>query len=215
MMKKIVIFGGTSDLAKKVIPFLETEYSVVALGSKEVDIKSFDEVNKFFQNNEFDIVINFSGKKYDQFISKIKKEDLPFIDDMLKVNINGLINVLSNCLPSMIQRKYGRIIAISSIFSEMNIPKNGIYCASKSFVDRLVGVVNKENIKYGITCNSIQLGYWDGGMCYRVDPKYQEIAKEKIGLKRWGTAEELYKTIDFIIKNEYICGSNLRIDGGI
>jgi 3-oxoacyl-[acyl-carrier protein] reductase len=82
-------------------------------------------------------------------------------------------------------------------------------------VDRLVSTANKENIKYGITCNTIQLGYWDGGMAYRVEQKYQDMAKEKIGLKRFGNMNELYNTIDFIIENEYICGTNLKIDGGL
>ena len=38
---------------------------------------------------------------------------------------------------------------------------------------------------------------------------------EKIGLKRWGRIEELYNTIDYIIENEYVSGTNLRIDGGL
>jgi NAD(P)-dependent dehydrogenase (short-subunit alcohol dehydrogenase family) len=52
-------------------------------------------------------------------------------------------------------------------------------------------------------------------MCYRVEEKYQEMAKDKIGLKRWGSIEELYNTINFIVENEYVCGTNLRIDGGL
>jgi len=52
-------------------------------------------------------------------------------------------------------------------------------------------------------------------MSYRIDEKYKEMAKDKIGLKRFGKIEELYNTIDFIIENEYICGTNLKIDGGI
>jgi NAD(P)-dependent dehydrogenase (short-subunit alcohol dehydrogenase family) len=134
---------------------------------------------------------------------------------MIDVNIEGNINIVSSCLPKMIEKKYGRIISISSVFSELNVPKNSIYCASKSFVDRFISNANKENVKFGITCNTIQLGYWDGGMCYRVDEKYQEMAKEKIGLKRWGKIEELYNTVDYIIENEYVSGTNLRIDGGL
>ena len=48
----------------------------------------------------------------------------------------------------------------------------------------MVQVANKESISKNITCNSIQLGYWDGGMCYRVPEEIQEKAKQKIGLKR-------------------------------
>jgi NADP-dependent 3-hydroxy acid dehydrogenase YdfG len=112
--------------------------------------------------------------------SSFNEEDQKPINDMIDVNIKGNINIISTCLPKMIEKKYGRIISISSVFSELNVPKNSIYCATKAFVDRFISNANKENIKYGITCNSIQLGYWDGGMCHRVEEKYQEMAKEKI-----------------------------------
>jgi NADP-dependent 3-hydroxy acid dehydrogenase YdfG len=214
-MKKIVVFGGTGGVGQKLIPFLEQKYQVTALGSKNVDVTSFEEVKNFFAKNEFDIVLNMSGLKYDVFLSKINEEDQKPINDMIEVNIKGNINIVSTCLPKMIEKKYGRIISISSVFSELNVPKNSIYCATKAFVDRFVSNANKENIKYGITCNSIQLGYWDGGMCHRVEEKYQEMAKEKIGLKRWGSIQELYNTVNYIIDNEYVCGINLRIDGGL
>lgn len=214
-MKKIVVFGGTGGVGQKLIPFLEQKYQVTALGSKNVDVTSFEELKNFFTDHEFDIVLNMSGLKYDVFLSKISEEDQKSINDMIDVNIKGNINIVSTCLPKMIEKRYGRIISISSVFSELNVPKNSIYCASKAFVDRFISNANKENIKYGITCNSIQLGYWDGGMCYRVEEKYQEMAKEKIGLKRWGSIEELYNTVNYIVDNEYVCGVNLRIDGGL
>jgi NAD(P)-dependent dehydrogenase (short-subunit alcohol dehydrogenase family) len=214
-MKKLIVFGGTGGLGQKLIPFLEKKYDVTSVGSKDVDITSFSEVQKYFSDNEFDIVLNMSGSKYDVFLSKIKDSDQEDINKMIDVNIKGNINIVSSCLPKMIEKKYGRIISISSVFSELNVPKNSIYCASKAFVDRFISNANKENVKFGITCNTIQLGYWDGGMCYRVEEKYQEMAKEKIGLKRWGKIEELHNTIDYIIENEYVSGTNLRIDGGL
>jgi len=214
-MKKIIVFGGTGGLGSKLIPLLQKKYEVISIGSKDVDITSFTSVKNYFDSNEYDIVLNLSGKKYDAFLSKINEDDQKEIDKMIDVNIKGNINIISTCLPKMIEKKYGRIICISSIFAELNVPKNSIYCASKAFVDRLVSTANKENIKYGITCNTIQLGYWDGGMAYRVEQKYQDMAKEKIGLKRFGNMDELYNTIDFIIENEYICGTNLKIDGGL
>ena len=52
-------------------------------------------------------------------------------------------------------------------------------------------------------------------MCYRVPEEIQQKAKNKIGLKRWGSIQELYNTIEYIVNNEYVCGTNLRIDGGL
>ena len=214
-MKKIVVFGGTGGLGTKLVPFLEKKYEVISLGSKDVNITDFGDVQEFFKKNDVDVVLNMSGKKYDVFLSEIGIDDYQPIIDMLDVNIVGNINILAGCLPKMIEKKWGRIIGISSVFSEMNVSKNSIYSASKAFLDRLIGTANKENIKYGITCNTIQLGFWDGGMCEKIDKKYQDIAKQKIGLKRWGKIEELYNTIDYIIENEYLCGTSIKINGGI
>jgi 3-oxoacyl-[acyl-carrier protein] reductase len=214
-MKKIAVFGGKGGLGSKLVPLLEKNYIVTPLNSKDVDITNPLDVNEFFKNNDVDIVLNMAGKKHDVFLSKIGEADYDGINAMIDVNIKGNINIISACLPQMIEKKWGRVISISSVFAEMNVPKNSIYCASKAFVDRLISVANKENIKYGVTCNSIQLGFWDGGMCYEVEQKYQDIAKEKIGLKRWGSIEELYNTINFIVDTEYLCGTNLKINGGL
>lgn len=214
-MKSVIVFGGNGGLGSKLVPLLKHKYNVSCPTSKEVDVTDLDSVVNYLQDKNVDIVINMSGKKYDVFLSKINSTDSKAIDDMINVNVKGNINILAACLPPMIEKKWGRVISISSIFAELNVPKNSIYCASKAFVDRLIAVANKENIKYGITCNTIQLGYWDGGMCYRVEQEYQDKAKQKIGLKRWGTIEELYATINYIVDTEYLCGTNLKIDGGL
>ena len=127
----------------------------------------------------------------------------------------GNINIMASCLPYMRENGWGRVILISSIFSELNVPKNSIYCSSKSFLDRFVSNANKENVRKGVTCNSIQLGYWDGGMFYDVPEDLQQRAINKIGLQRCGQIEELVKTINFIIDTEYVAGTNLKIDGGM
>ena len=75
-MKKIIVFGSTGGLGTQLIPFLETEYEVIALGSKNLDITSFEKTKEFFDNTDYDIILNMSGVKYDQFLSKITEEDI-------------------------------------------------------------------------------------------------------------------------------------------
>ena len=48
-MKKIVVFGGTGGVGQKLIPFLEQKYQVTALGSKNVDVTSFEELKNFLE----------------------------------------------------------------------------------------------------------------------------------------------------------------------
>ena len=45
-------------------------------------------------------------------------------------------------------------------------------------------------------------------MCHRLPEKYIEPIKQSIGLKRWGSIEELYKTLEFLINVEYVTGQN-------
>jgi len=213
---RMAVFGGTGGLGEQLIPLLSDKYEVFKIGSALVDITDFQAVQSYFVNAKIDIVLNMAGKKYDTFVSDILSfENYIEVHDMLKVNINGTINIISACLPYMIEKKFGRIICLSSVFSEQNVPKNAVYCASKAFIDRFIGVANKENLRHGVTCNTIQLGYWDGGMCYRIAQEYQDKAKHKIGLKRFGAMQELYSAINFIIDTEYCCGTNLKLDGGL
>jgi len=214
-MKTLALFGGTGGLGTKLTPMLEEKYNVISLGSKDINITDLNEVLDFFNNNTVDIVVNMAGKKYDCYINDVWKDDYEETMRMVDINIKGNINLVMGCLPTMLEHGWGRIISISSIFSEMNVPKNSVYSASKAFIDRFILSVNRENAKNGVTCNTIQLGYWDGGMCYRVDKKIQEIAKDKIPLKRWGSIEELYNAINYIVENEYVSGTNLKLSGGL
>jgi NAD(P)-dependent dehydrogenase (short-subunit alcohol dehydrogenase family) len=154
-----------------------------------------------------------SGYNFDNFLHKLDGETE--IQDMLDINIKGNINILSSCLPSMRDRQYGRIILMSSVLAEKVVLGTSLYSGSKAFIDNLVKTASAENIGKGITCNSLQLGYFDGGMCHRLPEKYIEPIKQSIGLKRWGSIEELYKTLEFLINVEYVTGQNINISGGI
>ena len=72
-----------------------------------------------------------------------------------------------------------------------------------------------ENMNKGITCNSIQLGYFDGGMTYAIPEKIIEKVKDNIPLKRFGNISELHNTVNYIINTPYITGTSIKINGGL
>ena len=111
----------------------------------------------------------------------------------------------------MRSKNFGRIIFMSSVFSEINVKGYGAYSASKAFVDKLVKIAALENAQYGITVNSIQLGYTGIGM----GENTPDLAKQRIALKRFVTMQELFNTIEYIIKTEYLTGQNIRLCGGV
>lgn len=214
-MKKVLVVGGSGGLGGKVVGLISSKYDITSVGSKDFDVRNIDDCEKFFADKNFDIVINFTGINYDTFIHKINSDNIENVQNLLDVNIKGNINLVSTSLKSMRKNNYGRIILISSVLSEKNVTGTGVYSSCKSFIDKFVKNVSLENIKYGVTSNTIQLGYFDGGMTYRIPEENLDAIKKTIGLKRFGKIEELVNAINFIIENEYVTGTNIKIDGGL
>jgi 3-oxoacyl-[acyl-carrier protein] reductase len=214
-MKKILIVGSTGGLGKKVAEIMSVKYEITSVGSKDFDIRNIIECENFLLDKNFDIVVNFAGLNYDTLIHKIDSDKIENVRNMIDVNINGTVNLISVVLKTMRRKKYGRIILISSILSEKNVIGTSIYSGCKSFIDRFVKSISLENIKYGITANTVQLGYFDGGMTYRIPKENLESIKKNIGLQRFGRIDELVNTIEFLIHNEYVTGINLKIDGSV
>ena len=214
--KTIVIFGGTGGLGKQLVNyFSEPEYRVIALGSKSVDITDFEAVHKFFDTTNVDIVINMSGYNYNSPIHKYNKSNIDEITKQTNVVINGTMNILASCLPQMRLNGYGRIILTSSILSSKPVFGTSVYAGCKAFMDNLIKTVTVENLSKGITCNSLQLGYMDGGLTYEVPEPFITNVKNSIPLKRWGTASEIANAIQYFINTEYTSGHAMKINGGL
>ena len=213
-MKDIIILGGTGGLGTEVSKFLKYNYNVHSVGST-LDITNFYSLQKWFHVNHYDIVINLSGFNYDNMLHKYDEETIYFAEKQLKVNSLGNVNLLASCLPGMRQRGYGRVILVSSVLAGTPAPGTGVYSASKAFIDNLVKTASIENSKKGITCNAIQLGYFDAGMAHRIPQSIQDNIKSKIPLKRFGKIKELCDCIDFLINTEYVTGTSLKINGGV
>ena len=216
-MKNVVVFGGTGGLGNQVAKILEqTEtFNVIAIGSKDVDVTDREQVEKFFNEVETDIVLNFSGINYDCFMHKYTAGNQAKIDRLIDVNIKGTVNIISSCLPKMREKGYGRIVLISSILAESPVVSTGIYSGCKGFLDSIAKTVALENAGKGINCNTIQLGYFDGGLTYKIPENFREQILQTIPMKRFGSIKELVAVIEMLIKVEYMTGISLKVNGGL
>jgi NAD(P)-dependent dehydrogenase (short-subunit alcohol dehydrogenase family) len=214
-MKNLALFGGTGGLGSQLSNYLCKEYNVICIGSKDVNITNYLEVKKFFDHNDIDIVINLSGYNYDSFLHKYNENNYFEIDKQLDINVKGTINIVSCCITKMREQQFGRIILASSILAENPVISTSVYSGCKGFVDSLVKTVALENAAKNISCNSLQLGYFDGGLTYKIPESFRDTIKNSIPFKRWGTIEELNNTINYLINTPYITGQNIKISGGI
>jgi len=178
---------------------------------KICDVTNDNSVKEFINKTDFDIIIYLSVKNIDGLIHK---QTLDNVTKQLDVNLNGFINVIRHSTEKMRANKFGRIIYISSVLSKNPIRGTGIYSASKAFCDNLIKTYSLENSKYGITANSIQLGYFDGGLTERVPEDVLSNVLKSIPLKRLGYVSEMSNLIKTIIETEYINGTNISITGG-
>lgn len=214
-MRTVALFGGTGGLGSQLAPLLQKHYNVVVVGSKDVDVANYSSVQTFFSINEIDIVINLSGYNYDSFLHKYTEDSYSEILKQIDINIKGSVNVTSCALPQMRERQYGRIVLLSSVLADHPVISTSIYSGCKGFVDSFTKTVALENIGKNVTCNSLQLGYFDGGLTYKIPETFRETVKNNIPAKRWGSIEELFNTVDYLIKTSYITGQNINISGGI
>lgn len=211
-MKTVALFGASGGLGSQLLPLLETKYIVLGISSSDIDVTDFKQVNEFFSINNIDIVINLTGYNFDAFAHKINTDQL---DKQIDVNIKGTVNVVSSCLNNMRQQQFGRIILVSSILADHPVMSTSIYAGCKGFVDSFTKTVALENAGKNINCNSLQLGYFDGGLTYKIPETFRDTIKNNIPSNRWGTIDELYNTIDYLIETGYITGQNINISGGI
>jgi len=211
IMKKILLVGGTGGLGNQLTEHLSLDYTCFSVGSKILDVTNEEQVKEFLDKNDYDIIIYLSVKNIDGLIHKQTKETT---ESQLNVNLFGFLNVLRHSTNKLREKGYGRIIYISSVLSKKPIRGTGLYSASKAFCDNLIKTYSLENSKYGITSNSIQLGYFEGGLTDKVPVDILQNVKNSISLKRLGKVEEMSNLIKTIIDTEYINGTNISITGG-
>jgi NAD(P)-dependent dehydrogenase (short-subunit alcohol dehydrogenase family) len=182
----------------------------------KVDIRNAVEVKEWLLNikptDEKLVLLNCAGINYN---AVGHKADYEHWCNVINVNLSGTFNVISQVLPLMRDRNYGRIINLSSVVAQMGIPGTSAYSASKSGMWGMTRALAVENAKKGITINSINLGYFNIGMISEVPEEYQVVIKSKIPTGRFGNPEEIWNTVQYIINNSYLNGTSIDINGGL
>ncbi|GHT09248.1 3-ketoacyl-ACP reductase [Bacteroidia bacterium] len=182
-----------------------------------VDISDFTSVQAFVQSIKKDlqniVLINCAGISYNSFAHK---SDISQWDKVIDVNVKGTFYMIRELLPLMREQNFGRIINFSSVVTQ--IPTQGVsaYAASKSALIGLTKSLATENGSKGITVNAINLGYVNLGMGINDVPEaYQEKMKNQIPSRRFCEPEEVFQTVQYLVKTEYVNGTAIDINGGL
>lgn len=222
---RIIIIGASRGIGKCLYEmFKEHRYDVIGTYCSNnngntnllhLDSSDLVEVNRFAEEYKTNrvVLINCAGISYNAFAHKSNLEKWRRV---IEVNLIGTFNVIHSFLPYMRENKWGRIINFSSVVTKMPTPGVSAYAASKSALIGLTKTLSIENAMLGITVNSINLGYTNAGMGINdVPKKYREIIIDKIPEKRFCEPIEIFNTIEYIIKTEYLSGSIIDLNGGL
>jgi NAD(P)-dependent dehydrogenase (short-subunit alcohol dehydrogenase family) len=182
----------------------------------KVDVTDYSEVEEWINkiNRQMDsvVLINCAGTNYNSFAHKAAIEEW---ERVIKVNLVGTFNVIRALLPMMREKGYGRIINFASIVAQKGMHGTSAYAASKAGLWGLTKSIAVENARKGITINNLNLGYFDIGMIKEVPENYQNSIKELIPSGAFGTPENIFSAVNFIIETDYINGTSIDINGGL
>lgn len=149
-------------------------------------------------------------------------EIMPFEKTTIKEQENELLTLIGtfNCtravLPSMIERKNGRIINISSIAGRHGQPGRAIYSAANGGIDSFTKALAREVGKYGINVNSISPGATESPRFKARSKEIRNSHQRMIAIPRFGEPEDVANAVLFFIKDDssYLTGAILDVDGG-
>jgi len=197
--------------------------------SKIMDVTSPDQVAEVFEeviteHGRVDILVNNAGI-YPR--KKLTEMDETYMHLMFNINVFGTFRCSKAVLPSMMERRYGKIINMSSVTGPMvGAPGGGqtAYGATKAAVVGFTKALALETAQYGINVNTILPGYVHSPSAFtlRGSTKNEDAEKAmrefgyKIPMGRQGSPEDIGNLVLFLASDEssYLTGSEIVIDGG-
>jgi acetoacetyl-CoA reductase len=160
-----------------------------------------------------DVLVNNAGITRDAAFHKMTREQWR---EVMDTNLNGVFNMTHPLWVGMRERKFGRIITISSINGQKGQFAQANYSAAKAGDIGFTKALAQEGARNGITVNAICPGYIATDMVMAVPEKVRESIIAQIPTGRLGEAVEIGRCVVFLASDDagFITGSTITANGG-
>ncbi|MGH9315847.1 MAG: 3-oxoacyl-[acyl-carrier-protein] reductase, partial [Thermoanaerobaculia bacterium] len=163
---------------------------------------------------QLDVLVNNAGVTEDNLLLRMSKEAW---DTVLATNLTGVFLLTQAVAKSMLRRRYGRIVNVTSVVGMMGNAGQANYAASKAGLIGFTKSVARELASRNITCNAVAPGFIATAMTEKLTEDAREALSGQIPLARLGTPEDVAGAIAFLASEEasYVTGHVLNVSGGL
>lgn len=227
--KTAIVTGGLGSLGSAVSNYLKDQGARVIvfdrINSRDddyfcVDLNEEEQIlAALSQVDNVDILVNCAGEIYSEPIINVMKGEIHSIESWHRIignNLDSCFLMCSRVAAKMVKnRSKGVIVNFSSVSAEGNMGQ-AAYSAAKAGIESLTKVMAKELGGFKIRICAIAPGFIETPSTREaLSDSLQDQWKKKTPLRKFGTTDDITKTIDYIIKTDYLSGTVIHIDGGL
>jgi 2-hydroxycyclohexanecarboxyl-CoA dehydrogenase len=172
------------------------------------------------QLGPIDVLVNNAGIGGELFFTQTPEE---VWDNIVKVNLRGVLAVTHAVLPGMQERRRGAIVNVASEAGRVGSKMSVVYSTTKAGVIGFTKAIAKESARYGIRVNAVAPGPIDTQMVRAAEmlgergERFVQGMIDSTEMKRLGEPEEVAATIAFLASDEasFITGETVGVSGGL
>lgn len=212
-----ISYGSNPEKAQEVVEEIKS-FGVEAIAVK-ADVSIGEDVQNLVdvvlkELGTIDILVNNAGITKDNLLIRMTEEDW---DKVMDVNLKGVFLCTKAVSRTMMKKRYGKIINISSVVGITGNAGQGNYSASKAGVIGFTKSMAKELASRGIRVNGIAPGFIQTDMTDVLKEEVKEEMLKHIPLNSFGSPKDIANLVVFLAGegSDYITGQIIKVDGGM
>ena len=163
---------------------------------------------------QVDILVNNAGITRDNIFVRLKDEDW---DTVIAVDLTAGFRLARAAVRTMMRRRYGRIIGITSIVGVTGNAGQGNYAAAKAGMIGMTKALAQEVASRNVTVNCVAPGFIETAMTSALNDKQREGILATVPAGRLGASDEIASAVVYLASAEaaYVTGHTLHVNGGM